>query len=515
MTTLNQALLANLEFSAGVYTIAEDYTLSNGTLTIPTGKTLWFNGGSINNGTLNLSNNMLNNLANGSINARIVGTIQNTIIYTSQIGGINNLCLSDYSSKTIYCNQDETNVSISIVISGANTNGNTTTIFDGMNNDFNCSLSLFCLQNGSQNITIRDFNATTNPNLGNKFFYTVSNEIMGYSGIYVYNNHISGFSVGISLGNDVENLTVTGTIAGNYIYDCLGTTPGTGYGIHLENAYNCMVVGNYVNNCQRHAIYHAYGSYNTIQYNTIVDFRKNLTEYVPQAAVDISRKSNHITVSYNSFTACNGVCLMIYTCTPAVETGNASMTHLFRYGNAEDIKIKYNTFSMGNLTGSLGGLSYIMIGYAVESYTVLAAAQTLIKDVEISYNTFNKILSDSQKCIRIDQCKVLSVSGNTFNFKLPASPDQTAHRTIFNFQDTTVSDSVMTATVSGNTFYYDGTNPGADIYLIGDNVSLFSSLINPYYIIYWLSNTLQNRYSGSVTNYSLYEGTPGDNLIIS
>lgn len=73
----------------------------------------------------------------------------------------------------------------------------------------------------------------------------------------------------------------------------------------------------------------------------------------------------------------------------------------------------------------------------------------------------------------------------------------------------------MTATVSGNTFYYDGTNPGADIYLIGDNVSLFSSLINPYYIIYWLSNTLQNQYSGSVTNYSLYEGTPGDNLIIS
>jgi hypothetical protein len=73
----------------------------------------------------------------------------------------------------------------------------------------------------------------------------------------------------------------------------------------------------------------------------------------------------------------------------------------------------------------------------------------------------------------------------------------------------------MTATVSGNTFSYIGTNPGADIFLIGDDVSLFSSSINPDYIIVWTGNTLQNQYVGGTTNYYLYEGIPGDNLIIS
>ena len=144
-----------------------------------------------------------------------------------------------------------------------------------------------------------------------------------------------------------------------------------------------------------------------------------------------------------------------------------------------------------------------------------AAAQTLILDVVINNNTFNKLQSDSQKCIRIDQCVELSVINNTFNLKLPASPDPNTHRTIFNFQDTTVPDSVMTATVSGNTFSYIGTNPGADIFLIGDDVSLFSSSINPDYIIVWTGNTLQNQYVGGTTNYYLYEGIPGDNLIIS
>ncbi len=515
MQILNQTVLPTLESSPGIYSISNDYSLNGATLSIPSGKTLYFNGGSISNGTLSLNGTLLNNLEDDSINARIVGTILNTVIYTSQIGGINNLGLSDYSGMTIYCNQDESSVSSTICISGVNANGNTATVFDGMNNSFHCNVPFFKLQNGSQNVTVRNFVATTNTSSDKNFFDTDRDTTKGYSGIHVYNNHITGFTVGISLGNEAENLTVTGTITGNYIFDCLGTTSGKGYGIHLANAYNCWVVGNHITNCERHAIYHAYGSYNTIQYNTISEFRKNLTESAPQAAIDVSRKSSHVTVSYNTFTSCNGVCIMVYTCTPAEDSDGED--NLFRYGNADNIVISNNTFNMGYLTGDLFGLTYIMIGYSTpcHGYSARAAAQTLIMDVVINNNTFNKLQSDSQKCIRIDQCVELSVINNAFNLKLPDSPNPNTHRTIFNFQDTTVPDSVMTATISGNTFSYIGTNPGADIFLIGDDVSLFSSSINSDYIIYWSSNSLQNQYIGSVTNYYLYEGIPGDNLIIS
>ena len=107
MQILNQTVLPTLESSPGIYSISNDYSLNGATLSIPSGKTLYFNGGSISNGTLSLNGTLLNNLEDDSINARIVGTILNTVIYTSQIGGINNLGLSDYSGMTIYCNQDE------------------------------------------------------------------------------------------------------------------------------------------------------------------------------------------------------------------------------------------------------------------------------------------------------------------------------------------------------------------------------------------------------------------------
>lgn len=518
MQILNQTVLATLESSPGIYSISNDYSLNGATLSIPSGKTLYFNGGSISNGTLSLNGTLLNNLEDDSINARIVGTILNTVIYTSQIGGINNLGLSDYSGMTIYCDYPETNVTTGIVLSGTNLNGSGETIFDGLNNDFPCSANkFFQFENGAKNVTIRNFKSThLTPNTSSQKFFVYSNDAnANYTNIKVIGNQIKYYNVGISLSNEKENNNVCYCqVKNNQIEDCLGTDPGYGYGIHLANAHNCTVSGNSIRNSQRHAIYHAWGSYNEILNNSIFEFRKNLTDYVSQAALDISRKSSHITVSHNTFSKCNGVCLMIYTCTPASESGFDSLTHLFRYGNAEDIVITDNVFTMAGLTGNLDGLSFIMVGYATESYAVRAAANTLIMNVEIKNNVFSKYNSNSQKCIRIDQCKVLVISNNIFSFKLPDSPGASTYR-IINFTDSTTADSVMTATVSGNNFIYNGTNPGANIFIIGDDVSLFSSSINPNYIIVWTGNTLQNQYVGGTTNYYLYEGIPGDNLIIS
>ncbi len=515
MAILDQSVLQKAE--KGRFVVDKDYNLNKARLVVPKGMTIDLSNGSINNGTLVLDETLLDNMSAGCIDARIEGTVRNTVIYTSTIGGINNLGLSDYSDKTIYCDYIETNVSTEITLIGTNLNGSSSTIFDGLNNNFPCSTTFFRFCAGSKNVTIRNFKSTNSApyTTPKKIFIDSLSTNADYTNITITGNQIKNYNIGISLNNDTENNIVSYCqISNNQIENCLGTDPGYGYGIHLANAHHCTISGNTVKNCQRHAIYHAFGSNNDIFYNNIMDFRKDLTDYTAQAALDISRKSSHVTIRNNTFSKCNGVCIMIYTCTPAAEVDSGSMTHLFRYGNAEDIVIKNNTFTMGGLTGNLAGLSYIMVGYATESYTTRAAANTLIIDVEIKDNVFSKYASDNQKCIRIDQCKVLTVTNNIFSFKLPNSPGYSTYR-IINFTDSTTSDSVMTATVSGNTFTYNGTNPGAVIFIIGDNVALFSSNINPYYIVVWTNNSMQNQYIGTITNYYLYEGTPGDNLIIS
>ena len=154
-----------------------------------------------------------------------------------------------------------------------------------------------------------------------------------------------------------------------------------------------------------------------------------------------------------------------------------------------------------------------MIGNCTHGYTELETANVLVKDVSIISNTFEKMSSESQKCIRVDQCRQVSITGNTFQFCLPSSPVASRYW-IINFQDTTVSSSKMIASIMKNSFTYSGTNPGSHIYVLGDNMALLTSQTNPDYVVKWFSNSFYNQYSGGYTNYELYEGTAGDGLII-
>ena len=72
----------------------------------------------------------------------------------------------------------------------------------------------------------------------------------------------------------------------------------------------------------------------------------------------------------------------------------------------------------------------------------------------------------------------------------------------------------MVATIAKNTFTYSGINPGRSLFLLGDDMSLLTSQNNPNYIVKWYANTLNNQYSNTTSNYTLYEGTAGENLII-
>lgn len=517
MTLLNETVLATLETTPGVYNIATDYTLNGGTLSIPYGKTLLFNsGGTINNGTLEFDHNILTRLDDGSINAIITGTIQNTVLYTKHITSINNLKLGDYAGKTIYCNQNESNVNN--IIELKNTNSTQTTIFDGMNNTFTCSSDFFEIR-GQSNIIIKNFNAISTDST--KEFENMVTTDANVTGVQILNNTIMGFKVGISLNNDSATYTVSYcTVSGNYVSNCPGHDAGQGYGIHLANARYCTISGNEVVNCERHAIYHAYGENNIISGNIIREHCQSLTDYRLLAALEIGRKSKNVTVQNNTFVSCNNVCLLIYSPLPSND-GDEGIAKPWRYGRCENIDVKNNSFYRGTLTGSIANYPFVYIGVGETSYSDLSSEGTVVVDVKIRNNTFQKSGGENQKCIQIQQCEELEISGNTFQLGLPSSPQSSEYLVIDipyapngpNPYDY-ITGYHTAMTIIRNTFTYL-TNGVGNLYLIGMDMSKIDTSVNSNYTIAWTSNTLQNQIIGGITRYQLSKYTPGNNFTIS
>ncbi len=93
------------------------------------------------------------------------------------------------------------------------------------------------------------------------------------SDITIKNNFIHDVVIGISLNADLSGTIDGFTIEGNRIVDILGTSAGTGYGIHHANASavcsNGIIADNYIRGAQRHSIYQARGCGILIKGNTI------------------------------------------------------------------------------------------------------------------------------------------------------------------------------------------------------------------------------------------------------
>lgn len=510
MTILNPTVLAGLEGPIGVYKIEQDYTLNNITLVIPANKTLKFNGGTINNGTLQLNNTLLQDMVDGSINAKITGTVQNSVIRTKQISGIDNLRLSDYSGKTINC--DKNNDALNHVIILDNTDTTLTTTFDGKNNTITCNSGFFRIE-GQSNIIIKNFIANANPNMSDIEFEEMRTSAANVTGIQVYSNIVNGFRVGISLNNDSQDYTVSYcAVHHNVINYCPGSTSGKGYGIHLANARHCTITNNTINNCERHAIYHAYGEDNTISYNTIKNHCHNLTTYNLLAALEIGRKSKNVTVSHNTFENNNNVCLLVYS--PFANADADGGSHPWRYGKCESINIHNNTFDRGNLTGNIGNLPFIYIGWEGAPYISLSSAGKVVVDVHISNNTFKKNGGENHKCIQINQCEQLTMQGNTFELGLPSSP-QSSEYLVFHIPQNFISGNSCQMIINQNLFNYLTTGIG-NLYLMGKDLSLINTSNSPNYHVIWYNNTLQNQIIGGNTMYKIYNPSypPGNNCSI-
>lgn len=500
MAIMDQSVFQNAK--NGKLVIDKDYNLNKAKVAVPKGITIDLSGGTINNGTLVLDDTLLDNMRTGCIDARLEGTLRNTIIYTSTIGGLNNLGLGDYSDKTIKCDQNEPNVSINILIYAANTNGVTSTVFDGMNNYFTCSTTFFTIGYSSRNVTIKNFHATAMSSAGYIDFEKM-NSSLGVKNITVMNNVISGFSVGISInGGAAAAYVVTDCqVIGNSISNCIGTTSGHGYGIHLANAKDCVVSGNYINNCDRHSIYHAFGDSNTISNNSIYNHRSNFPIGecgVSYSAIDVARHTTNLTISGNVISNCYSIGIILSSHSPSREAGTP-VVYPEKYGVMDNIEVKNNIISTTNNTDATNGLPSIMVGTELQTPILPEDLDTYyVNSVKIKNNTFTKTGTEVMKCIRVVQCKSTEISGNTFQFNALT----TGHsRELIEYYSQFASLTQMTSLVSNNVFNALNNIYSYTVYC----VSFLSGVDNSLFDITVSGNTLTNQYYGTHQNYKIYK----------
>lgn len=501
MAIMDQSFFQNAK--NGKLVIDKDYNLNKATLVVPNGMTIDLSGGTINNGTLVLDDTLLENMNTGSIDARIEGTLRNTIIYTASIGGINNLHLSDYSDMTVYCNQNESNVNNTIIISGVNNSGNTNTVFDGMNHSFTCSSTFFSIRNGSRNVTIKRFTATAVTTATEIDFQEMLSSV-GVKDITITNNTINGFRVGMSInGGAAANCYVQDcTVSYNTIHNAKGTTSGHGYGVHLANARYCTVHSNNIYNSDRHSIYHAFGDHNTISCNNILNHRSNypIGECgVSYSAIDVARRSTNLAIVSNTISNCYSIGIIISSHSPNRESPTPTSVFPEKYGIMDNIYVINNTFSNSNNTDATNGLPSIMVGTNLSTPILPEDLNTYyVNHVEITNNLFARSSTEKMKCIRVVQCKSTKIMGNNFQFNALT----TSHsRELIEYYDQFANLTPMISDVKDNTFVATQNINSYIVYCVsfqtGINNSLFDITIS--------NNILSNQYSGTHQNYKIYK----------
>lgn len=117
--------------------------------------------------------------------------------------------------------------------------------------------------------------------------------------INVLRNHINDVSLGVSFSAYTSGTFAGGIIAFNDLDTIVGTSVGTGYGIHIAKATGIRVFENKINAAQRHSIYHAAGDTGNIIHNNIItNHRSAVADGSQIVAIAVTRSSN-VTVADN------------------------------------------------------------------------------------------------------------------------------------------------------------------------------------------------------------------------
>ena len=123
--------------------------------------------------------------------------------------------------------------------------------------------------------------------------------IGNYSGQYIYNFkiencYIFNTNVGISWTAKTSGEVNGVWCINNKVENCFGVNSGQGYGILNGWGKNVNIIGNKINNCERHSIYSGGGEDIIISDNVITNHRINLTDTDIKCAIDVSRSKNII-----------------------------------------------------------------------------------------------------------------------------------------------------------------------------------------------------------------------------
>lgn len=113
------------------------------------------------------------------------------------------------------------------------------------------------------------------------------------SNVRIYNCYIHDLGLGISLNANLGGTFNFAWVYNNKIYNIVGTSPGSGYGISLAKVYYADVYGNFIDNCHRHSIYQGSG-YSVgvnIRDNIILNHRSTVADSSPRPAIVCSRSS--------------------------------------------------------------------------------------------------------------------------------------------------------------------------------------------------------------------------------
>ena len=110
-----------------------------------------------------------------------------------------------------------------------------------------------------------------------------NNSGQNISNVKIHDLNIHDVSLGISLNANLGGTFKYAWIYNNKLYNIIGTSPGSGYGISLAKVYYVDAYSNFIDNCGRHSIYQGSG------YSVGVNIRDNIIVNHRSAVAEIGR----------------------------------------------------------------------------------------------------------------------------------------------------------------------------------------------------------------------------------
>lgn len=426
--------------------ITEHIDLGGETLVIPEDCCLVFKNGSICNGSVIFQNTKLKGRI-ALYNISCSGSIRNKILRISWFqGSMLSLKNIDLSGHVLALDKD---IVLDSPLILNHVNGFK---LDGKGNR---------VETGNVDSFVHYVSSCSNIEVCNVNYYGTiySNFFSGYvekgsgtmSKVSVHDNYVETCRLGISFNADESSSfsnsdCYNNTVIMNNPSDKVGC-----YGIHLANIHHCRIYNNYVTGANRHAIYHAYGSYNEISRNILENNKPNSSD--DNSVVHIIRKSQHVKFFKNIFRNNGGAALVC--CSHAMESGAEN-------GDCDDIEITDNTFYDDGTNNQFR--RFIIIG-------TNSADGYFTKNIVIKNNKFTRKDSNKGSFINIFNVVGLDIIDNDF-IDISENNPTNGYTDVIAFnkvKDCTITKNIV---ISDNTFSMNHINPS--LYFLSFDVGYHS-----------------------------------------